>query len=484
MNEKELLALRPVLVAQQDLLDRIRASVDRLEGHYTSTVQCEMATNLEEANSILDDLFDSSGLIEPQDLDWTSDGEMAFSFATRNEAVKAHLQSICFTDWDSFVDGCVDYCDSESLEYRVPFSSMLSDADIERLKSEDYSQQFRWDKWDYLLVGASGCLAALTDMLLVRIPADIRIGRFSGQAGSPLTKWIKDFDIHGENQNGWVALWCRDLEAHCRVPYDFVGTGFGARTHRFQSLGHDPILGFVFGVVDILRGTTTGFSYDRLGCIHHFVNNGPLGSAEHVTLIEAFLKQIGHLISDVATPMGLPSPLMPLVQALNFGSLGEKDRTIAEVARFMYTQGYDFRHFLAMGITPAVVELVLRAYLMVRHYLDHGEVSFRLAGNPKYRSMLLAAHSIATMGNLGKIALYQGNPLAINQTEWMAFFRYLAPSIKYWVFDKDRLRLDHMKRITDKTWDELLSNSTALLEGMAANAPVVKLGLRGHHQQG
>jgi hypothetical protein len=57
----------------------------------------------------------------------------------------------------------------------------------------------------------------------------------------------------------------------CVVPYDVqTMDGMFPRSHRFKSLGHDPVLGFVFGVLDILRGTVTGFSYDLLTRSHRF----------------------------------------------------------------------------------------------------------------------------------------------------------------------------------------------------------------------
>ena len=62
-------------------------------------------------------------------------------------------------------------------------------------------------------------------------------------------------------------------------------------------------------------------------------------------------------------------------------------------------------------------QILLRAYIMLRHYSEQGEVKLAVAQSPKYRSKLLAAHGVAAAANAGKVALYQGNPLAINQAE-------------------------------------------------------------------
>ena len=215
--------------------------------------------------------------------------------------------------------------------------------------------------------------------------------------------------------------------------------------------------------------------------MHTFVHEAVWSNLQPIGLIEAILRQIGHLLSDVATPMGLPAPFMTLFQGLNIGSIGERSRTIGEVARWMYLNGYDFRHFLVSGLTPAVIEIVLRAYLMVRHYVEHGETKILLGSHPKYRSMLLTAHATAAAGNAGKVALWQGNPLAINQAEWMAFMRYLVPSLKYWVFDRARLRRAHLERVNDQGWQALEGQVSEALRGIAAREfPLIVLGGTAH----
>lgn len=143
----------------------------------------------------------------------------------------------------------------------------------------------------------------------------------------------------------------------------------------------------------------------------------------------------------------------------------------------MYLNGYDLRHFLTGGLSPAVVEIVLRGGLMLRHYAEHGETSLDLAQHPKYRTMLLVAHGIAALGNAGKVALMQGNPLAINLAQWYALIGYLSPSLHYWLFDAHQLRLKHLERITEPAWDELLKNSDSLLRrAVAINSATLILG--------
>lgn len=376
------------------------------------------------------------------------------------------LETLPFTTWEAYTAAVNRYIADHQIDLSLdPVAQMLTPGQYVAIE-QAFQRQFQtytWDKWDYIFTGAAGILAAVTDFLLVKIPRSFAAtspSAWRGQTGSPITAWLKTYNS-GTGED-WFASWTRELEVRCKVPYDGMTAvindrlerigGMSPRSHRLQSLGHDPVLGFVFGVLDILRGTITGFSYDHLHNTHTLIQGAVWTNLAPVGLIEAFLIQLGHLISDVATPMGLPAPLMTLFQGINTGSFGDKERTIGQIARFMYLNGYDFRHFLVTGITPAVVEMVLRAYILLRHYSEQGEVILRVGSHPKYRSMLLCAHAVAAAANLGKISLYQGNPLAINYAQWLALFRYLVPSLKYWLHDKPR----QVETLYTARWEDLL----------------------------
>lgn len=466
ISDNLVIELRAILQAQNHLLQRLSDSISEIEAKFVDVSQ--QSSQLQALEQMMAELENSIDFLEDEDLA-DFDPDAIYQIYDRHQnAIKRDLQAIGFTDWQSFVQQCQIYDLQNGLDPLAPYEVFLTEADLQLLANEkkSYDAQFAWDKWDYLFVGASGVLAALTDVLLVGTPQT-----------SPLTAWMKEFNTTAKaGQTDWFSQWARELEKTCKVPYDAqTMAGMSGSSHRFQSLGHDPVLGFVFGILDIMRGTVMGFSYDKLTSVHSFVTH-PISSDVSINLIEAILKQIGHLISDVATPMGLPAPFMSLIQGINIGSFGDKGRSIGEVARWMYLNGYDLRHFIASGITPAVVEIVLRAYIMFRHYSEHREIKFDLASHPKYRSMLLMAHGIATTANAGKVILMGGNPLAINYAEYMAFIRYLIPSLKYWLFDQQRLRLEHMEKINESGWDDLLDNSDRLLGAIAKqDFPIITL---------
>ncbi len=480
LSDEFITELGIALQAQNHILQEIELAVSEIDASLIESAQklssvSETTNQLRELEALMDELEAEQEWLEEEDFGNFNPDQILSLYENRQQSVFRELTQIGFKDWNSFVRQCQTYALHQGVEPLAPYDIFLTEADLQMLQAESYDAQYQWDKWDYIFVGASGVLASLTDFLLVSIPQAFTTGEYAGQIGSPITKWIKEYNT--EKSDGWFAQWAKHLSETCKVPYDSMNyasaegveniAGMSPKSHRFQSFGHDPVLGFVFGVLDIMRGTISGFSYEKLTHTHTWMQGVVWSNREPVGLITAILRHIGHLISDVATPMGLPAPLMTLIQGINVGSFGEKEQTVGEIARWMYLNGYDFRHFLVSGITPAVIEIVLRAYIMLRHYSEYGEVKFNLGSHPKYRTMLLMAHGIATWGNAGKIILMEGNPLAINYAEWMAFTRYLIPSIKYWIFDQHRLRMEHYEAINSTGWDDLLQSSDRLLTTIA-----------------
>ncbi len=480
LSEQFISELGIVLQAHNHLLEELQKTLSDVELSLNQSAQKlsktrENTSKLQELEALMAELEAEEEWLEEEDFEDFDPDEFLQIYQNQQQTVFRKLTKIGFRDWGGFVRRCATYELSKGFNPLAPYESLLTEKDLRLLESESYEAQYKWDKTDYIFVGVAGILATLADFFLVGIPKGFVSGRYAGQQASPITTWLKKYDI--KNSNDWFANWAKSLEKSCKVPYDrmnFINaegevkkiSGMAGNVHRLQSLGHDPILGFVFGVLDIMRGTITGFSYDKHLKKHEFTHGAVWSNREPVNLIEALLLHMGHLISDGATPMGLPAPFMGLIQGINIGGFGEKEKSVGEIARWMYLNGYDFRHFLVSGLTPAVIEIILRAYIMLRHYSEHGEIGWdevTVFNHPKYRSMLLMAHSIATMGNVGKITLMHGNPLAINYAEWMALFGYLIPHVKYLCFDKHRLKIEHLEKINKSGWDELMQSNDRLL---------------------
>jgi hypothetical protein len=246
---------------------------------------------------------------------------------------------------------------------RDPLLQVLGSSEVAGIEGR-YKGDFgevAWDESDYLVVILAGFVATLLDLCLVRIPTD---GAFLGkmQQGSPLTKWLRD------NSKSVHQDYLGHLEKAAKVPYDLsIGDavdGLRPKVHRLMSLGHDPVLGFVFGVKDIMDGT--GTYVDKNGDL---VRIDTSMSPERLTV--AFLKVFLHLLSDVGTSAGVQPPFFTLLQLVKAKSpfvLGPSGERVSwtDVARYMYAHGYDLRHFATMGVVPASVEMNVRAVVAVQ----------------------------------------------------------------------------------------------------------------------
>lgn len=224
--------------------------------------------------------------------------------------------------------------------------------------NDEYNVLHRLDKYDIAISAVAGLLGAAIDILLVGIPQKTP----EGLKGGTLANYVRDwFDKKFPKEE------MEKLENYKvgKVPFDAQDNrnttihveGLSAYYHRLLSLGHDPLLGLIFGVADILTGKMT--TIDKTGKIVSQVMEN-YADRKETDIFAAIAKQIIHFKSDITTSMGLPTPLMGLFNLLRVGEIGEYDQTIAEIVQGMYYKGYDFIHFCTLSIPVMIVEVVTR----------------------------------------------------------------------------------------------------------------------------
>lgn len=362
---------------------------------------------------------------------------------------------------------------SSVIPEEVCYDSLLTDEEINLVMERHSSigSELGWarsiNRYDVSIAVITGLISGLLDVFLVGVPAHHGFLGHKGAEGGWLSNLFKD-------KSGQILPpdKIKDLEKAYGVSYDpstnsrlsETVAGLGPRTHRFQSLGHDPILGFIFGIKDQLEGAFTAI--DKNGNLIAQQVGSPLldGEAYFIRLAKAFETQVGHLASDVATKAGLPAPLMPLLLFLQFGKIGEHGHTVAEVARAMYRQGYDFRHFMAGSVPVMVSEVIIRLSCFVRSMNKGLKFSDAIpsSSNLSVRRQLLIAHSVATLVNAGKVYVTQ-SPLSLNWSQILTLFRYAVPEAKYLLHgqEAERSRLVNEQILSD--YESICSEAMSLL---------------------
>jgi len=325
---------------------------------------------------------------------------------------------------------------------------------IQRL-NEEFNVVHRLDAFDIGIAALAGLVGAAVDILLIGIPKKSPTGLRAG----PLSDYIRAYFDKKFPEEEMQKLANSKVS---KVPYDAQDNrhttiyveGLSAYYHRLLQLGHDPFLGFVFGIADILTGRMT--TIDKAGNIVSQVMENYADRTE-ADIFSALAKQVIHFKSDVTTSMGLPVPLMSLFNLLQFGSIGEEEQTIAEIVQGMYYEGYDFIHFCSMSIPAMLIEVIVRLGYATKRIKEGHLVkdSIPLSSNrekhPKLATMLFIAHAGATAANAGKV-YFTRNPVAINYPQWIAFAKYSYSQLKWVLLKKPALRDAYVR---GKIYDEI-----------------------------
>ena len=384
---------------------------------------------------------------------------------------------IVLRDWQDIVsDAEQQVGDSCELEDLFTEEELRENSEAIKLINREFNDLHRLDKYDVGIAALAAIVGAIVDIVLVGIPAKGPDGLEAG----PLSDFIrKKFD---------EAFSPKEMEKlanskKSKVPFDAQDNrntteyveGLSAYYHRLLSLGHDPLLGFIFGVYDIMYGTMT--TIDKSGKIVCQVMENYADRKES-DIVSAIAKQIIHFKSDITTSMGLPAPLMGLFNLLQFGNIGEEELTVAEIVQGMYYEGFDFIHFCSQSMSVIVIELIVRLGYAIKRIKEGNKVkdsipiSLNRSKHPKLATMLFIGHIGATAVNAGKV-YFTKNPMAINYPQWMAFAKYSYKQLRWAVIQKPAMRKAYVEGILHSELKVITEETDALFEEFCVGRFVV-----------
>lgn len=370
---------------------------------------------------------------------------------------------IVLHSWDDIVESA-----EESVGANCELEDLFTEEELNEnsqcimFLNNEFNTLHRLDKFDVTISAVAAIVGAIVDIVLVGIPAKGPNGLEAG----PLSDFIRrKFDeVFSPEEMGKLAN-----SKKSKVPFDAQDNrntaeyveGLSAYYHRLLTLGHDPLLGFVFGVYDIMHGTMT--TIDKSGKIVCQVMEN-YADRKETDIIAAIAKQIIHFKSDITTSMGLPAPLMGLFNLMQFGSIGEEEQTVAEIVQGMYYEGFDFIHFCSQSMSVIVIELIVRLGYTIKRIKEGNKIkdsipiSLNRKKHPKLATMLFIGHTGATAVNVGKV-YFTKNPIAINYLQWISFAKYSYKQFKWVVVQKPAMRdayvdgvlNDELKLITTET---------------------------------
>ena len=369
---------------------------------------------------------------------------MGYSVNDNNLSLIKKKKTIVVPTWDEMCnEASKEIKDDVSIYDLFTNEELIANKDFINNLNNEFKETYKLDNIEMAICVLAGLLSAVIDILLVGMPHRTTNGLEAGKLSNYIRNWFeKEFpeaDME-ELANSKIS----------KVPYDAQDNrntnievkGLSAYYHRLLTLGHDPFLGLLFGVLDIMNGTMT--SIDKKGKIVSQVINEYKDRKEE-DIFKAITKQIIHFKSDVTTSMGLPAPFMSVFNLFQFGKIGQEDLTIAEIVQGMYYEGYDFIHFCSSSISTMLIEVIVRMGYSLKKIHEGKSIkesipfSLNREKNPKLSTMLFISHSISCSVNAGKI-YFTKNPLAINYPEWLTFARYSYKQLKWALIQKPRLK--------------------------------------------
>ena len=309
----------------------------------------------------------------------------------------------------------------------------------------------------------------------------------------PIIKEMEKEEIerYKEEHNGkWESVdskkyrsW-QEIAFTIKVPYDATrhsGAGFNDRImhgglHRVKTLGHDPILGWIFGVANILTDTITicpeykeGEKFLRIPYIETYdVDMGSDFCWEQQTstfkmfkncfasiredrhrLYAAIFAQGLHLTSDKYTKMGLPVPFLSTLDS--------------DKAYDIYKGGYDYLDYLndtqilRRTLKSASQAIFINRVIGCLHKLFYNPQKY--ASQELYdvrtRRIILLSNIIATSSDVlqTSVRAYQGDENAIKNFDLGGFL----VTIYRLITDTDVI-MKIKEEFIDKEWDKIMES--------------------------
>lgn len=233
-------------------------------------------------------------------------------------------------------------------------------------------------------------------------------------------------DLDGKTKRYYASL--EDI-IHQGVPYDTqFGSGdfqlkLSGKAHRFRTLGHDPLLGWIFGTSNILTNTLTDWNFQSYHIKPQLMSNGAeknkiVQHADTVLMLKkvtertkkepqalaaAVIKQGLHIKSDQYSVAGLPIPMLSTLSP-------ETSQAFAE-------HGIDFGNALTIG-KQAAFSIFINTLIAAIHslYYDPSFGSQKLY-EVKTRKILSYSNLIASVSNIIAVALAEAIAAATGNTK-------------------------------------------------------------------
>lgn len=245
-------------------------------------------------------------------------------------------------------------------------------------------------------------------------------------------KFKKKHERHG--QGYWINI------LYQTPPYDItkgsplINRNMEGGYHRVHTLGHDPILGWIFGTANILTDTITFEDFKSNRVVRKpkmmitpesvslpilLKESLEMCKANYLNLPAAIFAEGCHLKSDEFTKLGLPVPILETINS-NFASK-------------LYKSNYDAlcfsRDLKVIGVS-ATISIFIDMVIGLVHSLFNKEKIERELYEVRTRKILLISNSIASTSNIIQTAITK-NPKNLDIGGLMVTISHLFMDLRF-----------------------------------------------------
>ncbi|MCI6249108.1 hypothetical protein MR730_09455 [bacterium] len=357
--------------------------------------------------------------------------------------IRKTKEILTHNNWESYFEKVTEYANGIGIDDgEDPFMSLLGEQEYKKLEEEidgEFAKKTSLkNKTDLKFLAIAIALEVAKGLLFPIVAEKMEYGdsfnpddrlahddKSIKDAQKKATDKYRDKKLETNEKGQWIEFLYRT------VPYDTtVGTGdmpelnLHGAAHRLYTLGHDPILGWIFGTANILTDTATvspgaivqnnnkwaelikiagirtykvqripklKILPEKVSMVAMFKDSYAVATEHPMNLPAAVFAEGQHLKSDANTKMGLPVPALE-VFAPNFASK-------------LYSNNYDalcFARDVKIVGKSATVSLLMDMLIGLIHglYYDPQKDGSRDLYEVRTRKILLIANTIGTSSNL------------------------------------------------------------------------------------
>lgn len=428
LSEKVLFEMGDAMMVQNSLLndlkderDKINEGIDIIENNNS-----EIRNLYKDAESLVDDFLSEiegggGSDIEFSDIFTEADNNSLIQvpyIINKTETVLTH------NSWSFYIDTYNEYAKKKNLSLNLdPYLTSLSLREYKELNDEVNSEFARktsiMNKTDLVFLAIATALQTTKTLLFPFVAEKVGYGKSfdkdkrlphddrsiknieRGQKDAYKQKQMKKGNEEGE----WLEILYRNPIFDTTKGSSDIGVNMEGGYHRIHTLGHDPILGWIFGTSNILTDTITFDTFQtyqgqrnpirimpvKIPFIQLFGNTIEVAKRNKLNLPAGIVAEGIHLKSDEFTKAGLPVPTL--------------ETFTPEFAGKLYKNQYDalcFARDIKVIGTSAAISMFIDMIINLIHamYYNAERDGSRDIYEVRTRKILLISNTIAATSNI------------------------------------------------------------------------------------